>query len=94
MDSKKVLIEILDFYKDKVENNLCTLEEIDSACKALEENMEIYGTIADFARFYMVTEGNVRSTINRKLIAKPRRKVLYPFHKFLKIVPDKWKHHK
>ena len=91
MNANKLLSEILDYYKYKVENNLCTMEEMNGALHALEENMEINGTIDDFAKFYDVTPGNVRATISRKLIAKPKRKVLYPFHKFAKIIPDNWR---
>lgn len=89
MDGKNILSEMLSFYKYKVDNNLCTPEEIESASRALQENMEMYGTIKDFAKFYDTTESHVRATIARKLLAKPKRVVLYPFHKFLKIVPKK-----
>ena len=91
MQGDKLLSEILGFYKYKVDNNLCTPEEIKNAEKALMENMEVYGSIKDFAEFYGTSEGNVRSTINRKMFAKPVRKVLYPFQKFLKIVPERWR---
>ena len=91
MDAKEILSEILGYYKYKVDNNLCTMAEMESAKKALTENMEIYGTIDDFAKFYGTTPGNVRATISRKLIAKPIRRVFYPFHKFLRIVPPKWR---
>ena len=91
MQGDKLLSEILGFYKYKVDNNLCTPEEIKNAEKVLMENMEVYGSIKDFAEFYGVSEGNVRSTINRKLFAKPKRKVLYPFQKFLRIVPERWR---
>lgn len=91
MDAHKYLSEILGYYKYKVDNNLCTMSEMNDALKALESNMEIHGTIEDFAKFYDVSQGNVRATISRKLLAKPKRKVLYPFHKFLKIVPNNWR---
>lgn len=91
MDAKKILIEILDYYKYKIDNDLCTMEEIESTSKLLQENMEISGTISDFARFFDVSEINVRSTINRKLIDKPRRRVYYRFIPFLRIIPDKWR---
>ena len=91
MQGDKLLSEILGFYKYKVDNNLCTPEEIKNAERGLMENMEVYGSIKDFAEFYGVSEGNVRSTINRKLFAKPKRKVLYPFQKFLRIVPERWR---
>ena len=94
MDAKHILSEILAYYKDKVDNDLCTMEEMESVSRLLQENMEIHGSISDFARFYDVSEGNVRSTINRKLLAKPKRILLYPFHKFRKIVPEKWRKRK
>ena len=90
MDAKSLLSEILAFYKNKVDNNLCTMEEMETACKVLQENMEVYGSISDFAKFYGVSENNVRVAINRRMFAKPVRKLLYPFHKFCKVVPEKW----
>lgn len=53
--------------------------------------MEVHGTISDLAKFYGVSESNIRATIARKLIAKPKRKLLYPFHKFAKVIPEKWR---
>ncbi len=91
MEPAKLLSEILAFYKYKVDNNLCSVEEINSVLKALEENMEIYGTIEDFSKFYNTPESNIRSMICRKLLAKPKRVLLYPFHKFVNIVPEKWR---
>lgn len=90
MDAKDELKEIFRFWEYKLDNNLCTPEEIESAKNAFMDNMEMYGTITDFAKFYGVSEGNVRTAINRKLLAKPKRVLLYPFHKFRKIVPEKW----
>ena len=91
MDTKKLLSEILQYYKDKVDNNLCTMEEMESACKVLEENMEIYGTIGDFARFYGQSKDAVSSVIKRRMIDKPKRNVvLYRFHKFRRLIPEKW----
>lgn len=92
MDAKEELIEILDYYKFKLKRNGCTMAEINSTIKALENNMDIDGTISDFAKFYGVSESNVRATISRKLINKPKRKVLYPFHAFRRIIPENWRH--
>ena len=90
LNPKTYLLEILDYYRYKLDNNLCTMEEINSLAKTIEENMEIHGTISDFAQFYEQPESSVRATISRKLLAKPKRKVFYPFHTFARIVPDKW----
>ena len=91
MDPKQYLIEILDYYKYKLTNGKCTMDEIKSVTNAIVENTELDGTISDFAKFYGVSETNVRATIARKLIAKPKRKLLYPFHKFARIIPERWR---
>lgn len=91
IEGNRLLSEILGYYKKKVDDNLCTMEEINAATIVLEENMKVYGTINDFAKFYGVSESNIRATIARKLLAKPERKLLYPFHKFVKIIPEKWR---
>lgn len=93
MNAKKYLVEILEYYIKRIEDDSCTMEEIESATRTLEENMEVHGTISDFASFYGKPEGTVRTTIFKKLIAKPVRVVLYPFHKFRRIVPDNWRKH-
>lgn len=92
MDGKQILSEILDFYKYKVDNNLCTPEEIDAASKLLQENMEIYGTLDDFSTFYGKTKDAVSSVIKRRMFEKPKRNVvLYPFRAFQKIIPNSWR---
>jgi len=92
MQGDKLLSEILGFYKYKVDNNLCTPEEIKDAEKVLMENMEVYGTIDDFAEFYGKSKDAVNSVIKRRMIQKPKRNVvLYPFHVFQKLIPDKWR---
>ena len=91
MNARDELIEILEYYIYKLKKNGCTMAEIESAKKALVENMEIDGTIGDFADFYGIPQNQIRATISRKLLAKPKRRVMYPFHKFAKIVPEKWK---
>ena len=87
---KKNLKELFQFGIYKLENNLCTPEEIRSVERMIESNLELDGTITDIATFFDKPEVNVRVVINQKLIAKPKRKVLYPFIKFLKVVPKKW----
>ena len=88
---KNNLSEIIGYIKYKVDNDLCTPEEIESVSKMAMENLELYGTIEDMAKFYNVPESKVRNTINRKMIDKPKRRVYYRFLSFLKIVPEKWR---
>lgn len=94
MNVKTYLIEILEYYIRRLKNDSCTMEEMNDALHVLEENMQIHGTISDFAEFYHKPEPHIRATIARKLLAKPKRKVYYPFHAFRKIVPDKWREEK
>lgn len=92
MDAKKYLIETLDYYKKRVSEDACTMEEINSVAKALEENMTIYGTIGDIAEHYGKSKDAVNSVIKNRLIEKPKRNVvLYPFHAFAKVIPDSWR---
>lgn len=88
---KKTIRELFEFGIYKIDNNLCTPEELRSLERMTENNLELNGTISDFAKFYGVSESNIRVTINRKLMAKPKRMVFYPFHKFRKIIPDSWR---
>ena len=91
MNSTELLIEILEFYIFKLKAGKCTQQEAESATKAVVSNMEIDETISDFAKFYGVSESNVRAVIARKLFAKPKRILLYPFHKFIQIIPESWR---
>ena len=94
MDAKRYLHDMLSFLQYKLDNNLCTMEEIESVSKTLQENLQVSGTIKDFAKFYNKPEVNVRVAIHNKLLDKPKRVVLYPFQKFAKVVSDKWRNNK
>jgi hypothetical protein len=88
---KRILSDFLGFLRYKVDNDKLTLEEEQAIVRIIEENLPLSGTSDDFARYYKQSPVNVRSVINRKMIDKPRRLVLYPFLKFSKIVPEKWR---
>lgn len=92
MDTKQMLSEVLGYYKYKVDNNLCTMAEMQDALNAMECNMEIYGTVEDFARFFGKSKDAVNGIIKRNVYEKPvRGLVLRSFHKFVKRVPDSWR---
>ena len=91
MDAKRYLSEILGYYKYRLDNNLCTMEEINSAAKAMEANLEIYGTADDFADYFGKSKDAVWGIIKRNVPEKPRRNVvLHSFRAFLKRVPESW----
>lgn len=91
MDAKQTLKEILEFGIYKLENNLCTPEEIDGLSHLTQESLDLQAGIEDLAKFYGVPESKVRNTINRKMIDKPTRRVYYRFQSFMKIAPEKWR---
>lgn len=90
IDVKKELLAVLDYYREQIATGKCTLGAMLTFYRILMENYDVVGTAEDFAKFFGVSEHNVRNVINRRLIAKPVRRVFYPFHAFLKIIPDKW----
>lgn len=92
MDADKILSEILGYYKYKVDNNLCTMDEMNDALKALEENMDVYGTAEDFAKFYGKSKDAVNGIIKRNVVERPRRNVvLHSFRAFVKRIPSSWR---
>jgi len=95
MDKKEVdvqaeLLRLLDYYKETLENGGCTIGAMESFYKTMLQNIDVVGTVEDFAKFYGVSEQNVRSVINRYSTDKPKRRVFYKFHEFVKIIPKKW----
>lgn len=47
---KRVLSEFLSFLKYKVDNDLLTMEEVESIARVIEENLTLIGTAGDSAR--------------------------------------------
>lgn len=90
IDVQQELVRVLDFYKEQIQSGKCTMNAMLSMYRLLMENMEVEGTVKDFAMFYGVSENNVRHVISRYMVKKPTRRVFYKFHEFLKIVPRKW----
>lgn len=90
MDAKETIKQTLDFLKYKVDNDLCTMEELRSVSDLLQNSLNVIGTVEDFAKYCDQSEGNVRTVINRKVIDKPKRRVFYRFFPFIKSVPSKW----
>ena len=87
---KIFLSDFFGFLQYKVDNDLLTLDEVESLAKIIREQIPISGTAEDFAGYYGQSVDNVRVTISRKYLGKPKRKVLYSFIKFCGIKPSKW----
>ena len=90
-NGKQILSEFLSFLKFKIDNDLLTMEEVDSLAHTIEEGLTIRGTVDDLSKFYDQPKTNISSLINRRLVAKPLRRVFYSFNAFRKIVPESWR---
>ena len=90
---KDIVLEFLSFLHFKVNNDLLTMEEIESMARVMEENLTVVGTAEDLSRFYNQPRTNISSVLHRKVLAKPVRKVYYSFNAFRKVVPSKWRYH-
>lgn len=88
--AKKTINQTLDFLKYKVNSDACTAGDLDAILGMFKENLNIIGTVEDFAKFFNVSEQQVRNTISRRVTDKPKRRVYYRFPKVVKNVPDKW----
>lgn len=90
MEPKQEIKEVFKFWIYKLDNDSCTPEEIKQVSDAVVKTIANDATIREFADYFGVSESNVRATIARKVFAKPKRKVVYPFQALLKVAPGKW----
>ena len=87
---KKLLLEIIDYYRDKIANDNCTEAEMRDIFALVSSKIVGDSTIADIAEHFGQSESNVRNIIARRYIGKPKRRVSYNFFKILDIVPKSW----
>lgn len=90
MDAKTYISEILGFYKYKVDNNQCALDELEQAAHVVENNIDSNASIRVIANYFGKPESHVRNTIARNIMPKPKRGITYSFKHFLKIAPKSW----
>lgn len=90
MEPKQEIIEVLKFWIYKLDKNSCTPDEIKQMSDVAAKTLANDATIKEFADYFGVSESNVRATIARKVFAKPKRKVVYPFQALLKVAPSNW----
>lgn len=88
--SKELIGLTLDFWKYQLNNNLCTMSQLDSVSDTMIRNIDASGTVEDFAKFCGVPEQYVRNLIHAKVPDKPRRRVYYHFFPFIKNIPKSW----
>lgn len=92
--AKRIIIDTLKFYLYKMEKDDCDMEDIVAVAEALGKDVNVRGTIKEFAEFYGQSESNIRNVIARRPQPKseaPQRKVTYRFGWFSSLVPSSWK---
>lgn len=88
---KRLILDILDFIREQVENDRCTPDELRSMYDTITENIAVDATISDIAKHYGQSESNVRNVVARTYIGKPKRRVHYNLMEFIKRVPSSWR---
>lgn len=88
--SKKILLNAIDFLRYKVAHDKLSVGEAEALMRFFCEGLDLQGTADEFARFYGKSKNNVKVVICRKMSDTPIRKVLYPFSKFCRLVPESW----
>lgn len=91
---KKIVLDLLDFFKYQVENDKCTTEELRNICDVAADKLEVSATIDDLAKHYNQSRSNVSNVLSRRAIPdkyKPKRRIYYNFAFFQRIVPASWR---
>lgn len=92
--TKKLLLEILDFLRYKVDTDQCTAEEIRKFADVATQELDTLATTEDIAKFYGQPLYNVHNILKRRPIPKekqPKRKVYFSFNLFASLKPKSWK---
>ena len=92
--TKKLLLEILDFLRYKVDTDQCTMEEIRKFSDIAIEQLDTLATTEDIAQFYDQPLYNVHNILKRRPIPKdkqPKRRVYFSFNLFASLKPKSWK---
>ena len=89
--TKSILAEFFRFLAFKVEHDGFTLEEEQALLNFFQNSIQVSATADEIANYYGRSPGAVRSVISRKMLSKPKRRVLHNFNEFRMVVPEKWK---
>lgn len=87
---KQVILDVLDYLRYQVVNDKCTPEELRNIKDNFVDNLEMDATIKDIAKFYGKSENDVSTVISRRM-SKPKRRVMYNFSWFTRVMPKTWK---
>lgn len=89
----RLLVEILDFYKHKINKGDCTDEDMQTAFSLLTEEVVSQATTAQIADFYGQSPSNVRNVLSRYGVSGESKRY-YNFAKLQKFIPKSWRESK
>ncbi len=91
---KEFVLEALDILRFKLEKGTLSVSEWEALARIIGERLPLLGSLDELSDYFGQSKNNVKVVINRRMTAKPVRKILYSFTAFLRVVPDSWKRHK
>lgn len=89
-DAKDILLCVLRRWEHDLIYNKCTPAQVKSLCDLVINNVDMDASLDEIAEQFGQSKNNVSNIIARRFIGKPKRVVLYPFQKILKIIPQSW----
>ncbi len=87
---KDIVLQVVRKWENDLVLGKCTPHQIKSLYNALINNIDMDASIDEMAEHFGQSKSNVSNVIARRFVGKPKRKVLYPFQKIIKIVPRSW----
>ena len=87
---KDVLLGVVRKWEHDLLHGRCTPTHMRSLFNLVVENVDMDASLDEIAEHFNQSKSNVSNVIARRYIGRPKRKVLYPFQKILKIVPESW----
>lgn len=90
---KKLLIDILHAWEEKLINDECTPEEIRHYSKMVSDNIDVLVTTKELSDMYHKPVPSVKMVIHRSKLAEtnpPKVRKFYSLSAFRKIMPSSW----
>lgn len=97
INAKKRLLDVLEFLARQVEEDECTIDEMESIFKTITKEVNARATVKELSTFFGQSEANVRNVISRNYVSgreKPRRRVTFRLGNFMDAMPRTWTHDK
>lgn len=91
---KQYILDSLRYMTTQVEEDKCPPETLFSIARIMMKELDVRGTVKQFAQHYQQSESNIRNVLSRRYIPKnekPLRQVTYRFGWFSSLVPPSWR---